>query len=147
MHQEAPTGEWKHEGVWLYINCSTSHSFFQLTGAPNKQRLVGVRKQLCPLQRAAGTPELALLRATRGRGTPTPQPRLVLPTLDTHSGKSHFGRDLDFPTQPNTEGPAGRTLRARARGRWAPTASGQHRKFGELGRRLVSVRVCARASL
>lgn len=131
----------------FYINCSTSHCFFQLTGAPNKQRLGGDRRQLCPLQRAAGTPELALLRAPRGRGTPTPQPRLSLPTLDTQSGKSHFGRALDFSTQPHIEGPARRTLRARARGRRAPTASGQHRKFVELDKGLVCVRVCARASM
>lgn len=74
VHQEAPTEEWKHEGVGL-LHKLFHLTVFQLTEAPNKQRRGGDRRQLCPLQRAAGTPELALLRAPRGRGTPTPQPR------------------------------------------------------------------------
>lgn len=72
---------------------------------------------------------------SRGQGSPSPLSRLSLPTLDTLSGQLHLEGDLDFSIQPNIEGPAGRTLQARARGRRAPAASGQHRKFEELGRR------------
>lgn len=69
-----------------------------------------------------------------GSGSPSPLPRLSLPTLNTQSGQSHLEGALDFSIQTNIGGPAGRTLQARARGRPALAASGQHRKFGELSR-------------